>query len=89
MQSVVFVIALTLSAQFGATKPFIDNNPDLEEYQNMEDCFSKKATIYMMFRNYEEDRYFGGTSKCVSATIKRTGIERSVPFTVDYGTTKS
>ncbi|KAH7949038.1 hypothetical protein HPB49_004243 [Dermacentor silvarum] len=42
----------------------------------------------MMFRNFEEDRFFGGTSKCVSATQKTAVVRDSVRTSVGYGKTK-
>ncbi|KAL1478994.1 hypothetical protein MTO96_052234 [Rhipicephalus appendiculatus] len=89
MQFMAFLVALTLPALLGASQKFIDNNPELEIYQNMEQCFTQKGTLYMMFRNYEEDRYFGGLSKCVSATLTTTVSDDTVNLDINYGRTKS
>ncbi|XP_049524501.1 uncharacterized protein LOC125946086 [Dermacentor silvarum] len=85
---IFFVATLALASQLDANEHFLEDNPELGTYQNIEQCFSGEVTLYMMFRNFEEDRFFGGTSKCVSATQKTAVVRDSVRTSVGYGKTK-
>ncbi|XP_077511324.1 uncharacterized protein LOC144121800 [Amblyomma americanum] len=69
----IFALALSICACFTfapgiASQEFLDNNPELRDYQDEEECFPFNETWYEVYRNFESDPYFGGNGTCIRTT---------------------
>ncbi|XP_049520941.1 uncharacterized protein LOC125944474 isoform X2 [Dermacentor silvarum] len=70
-------VLLPLSISGSTEIPY--NNPALGIYQNEAACFPIHEKWYIMYRNYQEDPYFGDSGKCIT-------IIMTSPFENNYGT---
>ncbi|KAK8770722.1 hypothetical protein V5799_012813, partial [Amblyomma americanum] len=71
--TMIFALALSICACFTfapgiASQEFLDNNPELRDYQDEEECFPFNETWYEVYRNFESDPYFGGNGTCIRTT---------------------
>ncbi|XP_050043401.1 uncharacterized protein [Dermacentor andersoni] len=63
------LLALLLSVlSFGACLQLLDLNPDLGPFQDESTCFPLEQSWHQIYRDFEEDPYLGGKSKCVKGT---------------------
>ncbi|KAH6931930.1 hypothetical protein HPB50_001668 [Hyalomma asiaticum] len=46
-----------------------DLNPDLGPFQDSAQCYPLEPSWHIVYRNFEEDPYFGGRDKCVRGAL--------------------
>ncbi|XP_077489699.1 uncharacterized protein LOC144100743 [Amblyomma americanum] len=80
--------AILLPLRLHGSQKFLDNNPALGAYQDVIKCFPAHGTLYLLYRNYEYDPYYGGTAKCVYATQNDPVINDSTFITIGYENTE-
>ncbi|XP_077511656.1 uncharacterized protein LOC144122018 [Amblyomma americanum] len=70
-----FLLGCLLSAFLcGASPTLLDLNPDLGPFQDERECFPLEETWHLIYRDFEDDPYLGGKSKCVTGTQTGTFI---------------
>uniref|UniRef100_A0A023GDK5 Putative lipocal-1 1 n=1 Tax=Amblyomma triste TaxID=251400 RepID=A0A023GDK5_AMBTT len=84
--AITLVSLLFLSIHRGS-RAFLDSNPALGAYQDDGKCFPMKESWYIAYRNFENDPYFGGTSKCAKATEITPYVHNSSIVVLEYGKT--
>ncbi|KAM7308381.1 hypothetical protein ISCGN_012015 [Ixodes scapularis] len=64
----------------------LENNPELQKYQDGTMCAPVPGKFYLVYRNFEEDPIFGGTAKCVIVTeSNKTATGSLLTATYDGG----
>ncbi|XP_077491839.1 uncharacterized protein LOC144102443 [Amblyomma americanum] len=77
--------AVLLPGSLGSSQQFIENNPALGVYQDEGKCFPLQDVWYIVYRNFEEDPYFGGDAKCMIITQTSGSHGGTGLFKVEYG----
>ncbi|XP_075540040.1 uncharacterized protein LOC142574937 [Dermacentor variabilis] len=80
--SVVLVAMLDLFS-FGASLQFPDLNPELGPFQEAL-CFPVQQLWYQMYRNFEDDPFLGGKSKCLKGTEAGEVVDDPTMATFEY-----
>ncbi|KAL3220586.1 hypothetical protein MRX96_029763 [Rhipicephalus microplus] len=83
-------LALTVvtftTASAAASYRWPDINPRLGVYQDETTCFPFESTLHQIYRNFENDPYFGGDAKCVRTGPTGDLVGSSLNTTFAYGT---
>ncbi|CAN8017771.1 unnamed protein product [Ixodes persulcatus] len=87
------IMALAFSAVTGlicltfcsGSQSWPEFNPDLEQYQDLTKCFPLQESWNTIYRNYESDPVFGGTTKCVKYTENGPPVNGAYPLRFDFG----
>uniref|UniRef100_A0A034WYV1 Lipocalin 28 n=1 Tax=Rhipicephalus microplus TaxID=6941 RepID=A0A034WYV1_RHIMP len=62
----------------------LDLNPDLGPYQDDSQCFPLEQSWHLMYRDFEDDPYLGGKSKCVKGTQTGEYVDDSTLVVFEY-----
>ncbi|XP_049271437.1 uncharacterized protein LOC119392025 [Rhipicephalus sanguineus] len=62
-----------------------ERQPDLGVYQDESKCFPFQGTLYQIYRNFEEDKYFGGKAKCVRSSQSGDTKDSAIPVSFELG----
>ncbi|KAK8761690.1 uncharacterized protein LOC144121832 [Amblyomma americanum] len=81
---VLSICASLLIASVTASQDLPEDNPALQVYQNIGECFPLKETLYQLYQNFESDPFFGGAGMCFRVTDTGPYVDGSTTATVQY-----
>ncbi|EEC15927.1 conserved hypothetical protein, partial [Ixodes scapularis] len=81
------VVALASFLVVVAGVSYLERRPELGVFQDEEKCFPYTGTWHAKYRNFEHDKYFGATTKCVRVSHKETFKNGSTVHRVEVGST--
>ncbi|KAM7307898.1 uncharacterized protein ISCGN_011534 [Ixodes scapularis] len=85
MYFALFGITAFLGLRYsGASTPYLDQNPALQEYQDHASIFPLEEAWYIAYRNFESDPVFGGKAKCVRFSSNGVGEDGAYPVVFQY-----
>ncbi|XP_077532565.1 uncharacterized protein LOC144144934 [Haemaphysalis longicornis] len=76
------IAAMALLGTFNSVhsgQSFLENNPSLGSHQDETDCFPLQDTWFLIYRNFENDPYFGGSPKCIEFSEPGPFVNGSFP----------
>ncbi|CAN7983227.1 unnamed protein product [Ixodes pacificus] len=81
------VVALASFLVVVAGVSYLERRPELGVFQDEEKCFPYTGTWHAKYRNFEHDKFFGATAKCVRVSHKETFKNGSTVHKVEVGST--
>ncbi|XP_037514684.1 uncharacterized protein LOC119391072 [Rhipicephalus sanguineus] len=81
----VVVLSFTVTVFLARAQEFPERQPELGVYQDESKCFPFQGTLYQIYRNFEEDKYFGGKAKCVRGSQSGDTKDGAIPILFEFG----
>ncbi|XP_049520949.1 uncharacterized protein LOC125944490 [Dermacentor silvarum] len=81
----VMISWFMITASLVRAQDFPERQPELGVYQDESECFPFQGTLYEVYRNFEEDKYYGGKAKCVRGSQSGDGKDGSYPVMIEFG----
>uniref|UniRef100_A0A034WWN1 Lipocalin 3 n=1 Tax=Rhipicephalus microplus TaxID=6941 RepID=A0A034WWN1_RHIMP len=81
----IMLLSLAPTVLLGEGQDLPERQPHFGVYQDESKCFPFQGTLYLIYRNFEEDKYVGGKAACVRGSQSGDAVDGAIPMLIEFG----